>query len=149
VAKGAAAEKLDQPQIEALEAKNKALEAELDALRIKVVAGEEAALARVSKALGVDAEGVKLREAANAAKAPEEEVKMFVQTPVRINGRVYHGHVQCALSVARVLHQAVGDRRQRIMNELTHNKYQLRELMGGGYAPVLVSSQIVAPGETL
>lgn len=119
-----------------------ALQAEIQELKAKVLAGEEGALARVTKALGVTPETVKAVEAVES----EPEVRMFVQTPVRVNMHVYHGHVQVKLSTARVIQQAIGDRRTRLINELTHNKYQLQELMSGGYASRLVSRETKLEG---
>lgn len=114
-------------------AKIKELEAKLAAQEAKLAAGEEAALARVCKAMDLEPSEVKSKEDAKPVK--EDMVRCFVHYPVRINSNVYVGHVTVPYSTFRVIQQALGDRRQRLLRELTGSNYILRELETGGYAP--------------
>lgn len=108
--------------------------AKIAELEAKVAAGEEAALQRVCKAMGIDPKAI---EAAKPAK-PEPQITCFVGTPVHINGNQYLGKVTVPYGVFEMLQEMLGKRRQRLLRELTGNNYILKELQSGGMAPVLV-----------
>lgn len=118
--------------------------AELEAL---VRAGEERALERVTKALNLDSESIRMAEASRTSKA-EPLIRMWVQTEVMVNGTKYLGDITVPLSTSRVIQQAIGDRRMRLLRELTGNNYILEELRGGGFAPRLVG-QVDVNGERM
>lgn len=126
--KDAEIKEVETPEGQSMQDRIKELEA-------KIAAGEEAALARVCKALGVEPEDI---EKAEAPKAPKKMIRMFVRNPVNVNGTVYQGDVTVAIDTARVLQQAVGDRQNRLIREMTGNNYILEELQGGGFSPRLV-----------
>lgn len=111
------------------------LEAKLKAADADKAKQEEAALERVCKAMKIDPNAVKATE----TKGPDQRViRLFVNHPVRINDRVYHGHVEVPYAIFEVIAQALGARRQRILGELTGHNYILQEIDGGGWAPRLV-----------
>jgi hypothetical protein len=112
--------------------------AENEALKAKVVAGEEGALNRVAAALGTSSAKV---VAAETAKKPEPMIPMFVSQEMNINGRIYRGHVTVPLSVAGVIRSHIGNRQQRILKELTTDKFQLAAL-NGGFAPHRLSGEM-------
>lgn len=106
-------------------------------LEAKVAAGEEAALERVCKAMGTTSKEIKETEVTE--KEPEPIIECWVPTPVRVNMTIYQGKVQVPKSTFHVIQQALGDRRMRLLRELTGNNYILEELIGGqGFAPRLV-----------
>lgn len=123
-----------EPQAESQELS--ALGARIKELEAKIAGGEEAALKRVCLALNVRPEEVSAREAANPRAGMR--VRCFVHFPVRINMHVYQGDVTVPYDVFQVIQQALGDRRMRLLSELTGNNYILKELAGGGFAPQLV-----------
>lgn len=118
-------------------------------LEAKLRGLEEKALERVCAAMGLDATDIKTAEGRRPAKAVKEpRVRMFVQNEVNINGEKYIGDITVPLSTSRVIQQAIGDRRMRLLRELTGNNYILQELAGGGFAPRLVG-QIDINGEQM
>ncbi len=103
------------------------LQEEIKALKAKVAAGEEAALKRVCEALNVSKEEVEKAELTGISEKPAEAIiRCFVATPVR----------------------AIGDRRMRLLRELTSSKYVLDELCGPAGAPRLVE-RLDASGERI
>lgn len=112
-----------------------ALEAKIKELEAKVAQGEEGALARVCAAMDLEVPEVK-------AKEPKKEmmIRVDVTYPVNINGRRYLGIEEVPYSVFQVISQALGDRKQRILRELTGNNYILRDIQGGGQAPQIVGA---------
>ena len=95
-------------------------------LEAKVRDGEEASLSRVCKAMGIDPSSIKAAEAAKAAKPKEAMISMFVHYPVNVNGTIYRGQVTVPYGTFQVISQALGDRRMRILRELTGNNYILQ-----------------------
>lgn len=140
---------IKQDQAEAVPAADaestEALKSRIASLEAKVKSGEEGALSRVCKAMGVEPDAVTAKE---ADKKPEVMVRCFVMTEVKINGRTYHGDVTVPHSTFEVLSQAVGDRRMRHLRELTGNNYMLKELASGGLAPHVVG-KVDASGERI
>ncbi len=125
------------------------LQEEIKALKAKVAAGEEAALKRVCEALNVSKEEVEKAELTGISEKPAEAIiRCFVATPVRVNMTVYHGWVDVAKSTFGVIQQAIGDRRMRLLRELTSSKYVLDELCGPAGAPRLVE-RLDASGERI
>lgn len=114
----------------------KDLHARIQELEAKILAGEQAALERVCKAMGVSTTEVTAKEA--AAPKPERMIRLFVHYPVNVNGRVYKGDVTVPYPTFQVISQALGDRRTRLLRELTGNNYMLKELEAGVWAPTLV-----------
>lgn len=118
-------------------------------LEAKLRDSEEKALKRVCTALGVDPDEVKTAETRKPTKPiSKAAIRMWVANEVNVNGIKYVGDVTVPLDTARVIMQAIGDRRQRILRELTGNNYILQELQGGGFAPKLVG-QVDAQGEII
>lgn len=119
-------------------------QARIKELEARVAAGEEAALARVCKALNIDPATV------NATKdaEPEQMIRCFVSNPIHINGKAYSGDVTVPYGVFEMLQEMLGKRRQRLLRELTGNNYMLTELQGGGMTPVLVG-KVDATGERI
>lgn len=122
------------------------LQAKIKELEAKVAAGEEAAMKRVCKALDINPDTIKPTNV--TTKAAEPIISCYVPTPVRVNMNVYHGKVEVPASTFQVIQQALGDRRMRLLKELTGNKYVLQELVTGGYAPRLVE-QYNAEGDRI
>lgn len=122
---------------EVKEATNEDLQARIKELEAKNREGEEAVLERVCKAMGVGAAEVKAKE---AAKPDERIIELFVHYPVNVNGTVYQGKVRVSYDTFRVISQSLGNRKDRILKELTGNNYVLQEIQGVGYAPKLVST---------
>lgn len=108
---------------------------------------EESALTRVCKAMGINEEEIKEKEKALVEENPQM-VRMWVTTPVNVNGKKYEGDITVRLDTARVIQQAIGDRRMRLLRELTGNNWVLQELQNGGFAPRLIS-QVDATGERI
>ena len=67
--------------------------------------------------MDLDPKEVEEKEAAKPKEQPM--VRCFVHYPVRINDRVYQGHVTVPYDTFGVIQQALGDRRQRLLRELT------------------------------
>lgn len=107
---------------------------------------EEQALERVCKAMGIDPNDIKKAEVKKTERS--QMVRMFVHYPVRVNSNIYQGDVTIPLDTSRVIQQALGDRRMRLLRELTGNNYILKELQGGGWAPQLIG-QIGIDGERI
>ena len=114
------------------------LEADLKEKEARLAEGEEGAMKRVCAALDIDVKDVAPKDVKK--KEPEMIVECFVNTPVRINQTIYQGLVKVPHSVFCVLSQAMGDRRMRILRELTGNNYLIQELAGGGRVAKVVGT---------
>ena len=106
-------------------------EAQVKALTVEA---EEHALARVCAAMGIDPKRLKEKE----SEKPKQMIEMHVQTEVLVNGKRYVGRVVVDYELSKVLGQAIGDRRMRLLRELTGSKYIIDELSNGTPAPRLV-----------
>jgi hypothetical protein len=118
-------------------------EKEIEELKAKVMAGENAALDRVCKAMNIDPESLKTQE-----PKKEDIIRLDVNHPVYINGKEFFGTVEVPKSVAEVIQQALGDRRSRILRELTGTNYKIESIAGGGFAGRKVG-EIGMDGETI
>lgn len=119
------------------------LQARIRELEERVRAGEQAAMDRVCKALNINPNEIAEKERARKSHEPEPMCKMWVHYPVRVNMKVYIGDTTVPLSTARVIQQALGDRRQRILAESIGSVYALKEINSGQFAPRLVSQTTI------
>lgn len=111
-----------------------ALEKKVAELEAKVIGGEEAAMSRVCRALNVDPEMIRDEK----PKVKERMIRCEVPMMVNINGTKYIGIVEVPESVYQVIAQAVGDRRNRLLRELTADKVILHAIGGGEFRPVVL-----------
>lgn len=104
------------------------------ALEAKVAAGEEAALKRVCNAMGIEPNKVTEVE----SQLDVRMIRMFVNVPVNINGKIYQGHVDVPAHVAEVIDENLGKRRQRLISEAIGKNYMVQQAIDGGTRAVLV-----------
>lgn len=138
-----AASDQQKPEAESPEA----LKARIAELEAKLAEGDEAALKRVAKAAGIDAQEVLDHE--DRARTPKEALVEVDLGPheVNVNGRIFRGKVEVPHSVAQVLNQAVGDKRMRHLRELVGKDYLVESLNGVHVSRVI--GQINEHGERI
>lgn len=112
-----------------IQSKLEAAQKELADLKAKLAEGDEAALRRVSKSLGVDADEVLKKE--TTAVDTLVEIDLGVHQ-VYLNGTTYYGKRTVSLATARVIQQAIGDRRMRLLREKFGKDHLVEEVAGRG-----------------
>lgn len=145
MAKEATKESVKKTSADDLEKKVQELEKQKAELQALLAEGDEGALKRVAKYAGVDPEAIVSKETTPVEELVEVEMGTH---EVRINGEVFRGKVTVARSVAQVLNQAIGDRRMRLLRELTGSDH-LVETLAGGAVRSRVVGQINELGEKI
>lgn len=121
------------------------LQKQIEDLKAKLVEGEEGALKRVAKHMGVDPSEVADKETTPVDDLVEVDMASHI---VPINGTTYRGVVQVPRAVAQVIHQAIGDKRMRLLREMTGKDYVMEEVAGGRLRAKVVG-QVNAYGEKI
>lgn len=119
------------------------LKKKLSELEDLVASSDEEKLKRVCRAMKVDYQDIVTKETTPVATMVEMDMGVH---QVTINGTVYRGKTTVNVETARVLQQAIGDRRMRLLKEMIGKDYMI-EMLQDGTSNVRIVGEVNQYGE--